>query len=699
MIVTEDYNVRMYLLRYVLVAIVTLGLFCPLSTIAMTDYIYFSINGDTTLSVMTQGDELAWGANCDTGSTVYWEIWFDLNSNSVAEAGIDILLHNENATDGLVNPPDDDDDENDISDIPDGYYQSVPFHLGLPPGQYIFTALDLADSTSAQRILVNNEMPSPPNQFRGHVTVPGHPAPDAILENIWIDAWQEDEDAGYYAALTDINGYYEVNIGSIGTGQIFNIEPAEIGGYMAPGERLAIASGVIDNIDFAYEVPVDSVYGFMKDDEGTIIVGWGDVYAVPWFAGPSEKDGQMADGRYVIYFSASDRGRWELGTWSSELMPTYLVPKSLMFSHDTIGSFQYDIICQRTDSDLYIRTTENGELPVNSYLVFASSYILNCYAYTSTGTGTDNITTMRVSSLDNSQWFVTAEMNDYNFPNGFIQEGGTHENVSPGDTVTLNFVGSMVRGTVAQDPEDAPIVWNDVWIDLVGSGDDYSTQVGDGGFYAAYPGSGSFIITANAEGYLVDPNWGMVTVAGGLASGPDFIINKTHCRVSGTLTNVTIPLNSSSLQVSARTGSGADGYQTSVMVDSLTGSFTLWLCDGDWIIQAPFIDGYDSPVATDLTIGEIPDTVRNIDLIYTAGGCCGVYTGGYTGNTNCDPDGKRNLADIVRLIDRVYLSKLELCCEESGNVNGDVEAKINLADIVSLIDHVYLSKAETVACQ
>ena len=79
--------------------------------------------------------------------------------------------------------------------------------------------------------------------------------------------------------------------------------------------------------------------------------------------------------------------------------------------------------------------------------------------------------------------------------------------------------------------------------------------------------------------------------------------------------------------------------------------------------------------------------------------CCGYWTNGYAGNTDYGTAGERNLADITKLIDRVYLSKDRLQCEESGNVNGDVEGKVNLADITQLIDHVYLSKAETAACQ
>jgi hypothetical protein len=78
--------------------------------------------------------------------------------------------------------------------------------------------------------------------------------------------------------------------------------------------------------------------------------------------------------------------------------------------------------------------------------------------------------------------------------------------------------------------------------------------------------------------------------------------------------------------------------------------------------------------------------------------CCGKYTGGFTGNTNCDTDGKRNLADITRLIDRVYVSGALLCCEPNGNTNGDPGGLINLADITRLIDHVYVSGAQTAPC-
>ncbi len=72
--------------------------------------------------------------------------------------------------------------------------------------------------------------------------------------------------------------------------------------------------------------------------------------------------------------------------------------------------------------------------------------------------------------------------------------------------------------------------------------------------------------------------------------------------------------------------------------------------------------------------------------------CCGRYTGGITGNTNCSTDGKLNLSDITVLIDRVYISKNPLCCEASGNTNGSPDCMITLSDITRLIDAVYISK-------
>jgi hypothetical protein len=94
-----------------------------------------------------------------------------------------------------------------------------------------------------------------------------------------------------------------------------------------------------------------------------------------------------------------------------------------------------------------------------------------------------------------------------------------------------------------------------------------------------------------------------------------------------------------------------------------------------------------------------PSGYEVIEVCLEVRSCCGIYTGGRTGNTNCDIDGKRNLADITELISRVYLApETPLCCEANGNTNGDPEGTLNLADITRLVDFVYITHAETAAC-
>ena len=79
--------------------------------------------------------------------------------------------------------------------------------------------------------------------------------------------------------------------------------------------------------------------------------------------------------------------------------------------------------------------------------------------------------------------------------------------------------------------------------------------------------------------------------------------------------------------------------------------------------------------------------------------CCGLYTGGRTGNVDCSTDGKRNLSDITRLIDFVYITHAPLCCKQEANTDGSIDGKITLSDVTWLIDHVYVTHKETAVCQ
>jgi len=112
----------------------------------------------------------------------------------------------------------------------------------------------------------------------------------------------------------------------------------------------------------------------------------------------------------------------------------------------------------------------------------------------------------------------------------------------------------------------------------------------------------------------------------------------------------------------------------------------------------------DAPVVDSIRIEwpsgviQILDAVSADQLLTITEPCCGAYTSGSTGNTNCDQQGKLNLSDITTLITRVYLQPDDpLCCEENGDVNCDT--KTNLTDITRLITVVYIDAAtELCAC-
>jgi hypothetical protein len=104
---------------------------------------------------------------------------------------------------------------------------------------------------------------------------------------------------------------------------------------------------------------------------------------------------------------------------------------------------------------------------------------------------------------------------------------------------------------------------------------------------------------------------------------------------------------------------------------------------------------YQHSEKCDLTVanwGAVNDAYANTTS------CCGQYNDGYTGNANCSEDGKLSLADIARLIDRVYISKQPLCCEPDGNTDGGPDGLISLSDITRLIDAVYISKGSPEPC-
>jgi hypothetical protein len=586
---------------------------------ALTNYVFFSVNGDTTLKITAvQGDTISWGANCAVGAQLYWQIWIDTDSNGVPDAG-DKLLFDFVIADGDTSsqgpPPD-------ISPTPDGWYISQPFPFGIAPTHYVFKVMDLSDSSTAQRKIVVTPLPSPPNKFTGWVTIPGHSAPDPLLENIWIEADDSVFENAFWAGLTNDSGYYEINVGASGTGHTFMIQPSDIQGFVTPVRKNKVASGVVDSVNFAYQVPIDSIYGQIKDDRDSLIRQPLWVWCSPRFSGPQEKESQTSDGNYKIYFGASELGDWDMDVGSEYLVPNYLVPNTFQFNNQAQHGIQHDFICQRADTVIYGRVTESGGLPAHPYKIQAYSSLLSSSTEGVSGTGSNNSFILHISSKDSSGWTVQLATwdNQYPIPTGYILEGGSKSNISPGDTVLLNLIsGKMVRDTVKLDPGDPGVNWDSVWLNFSGVGKYYGGNPDNNGVYTVYVDSGTYDVNVSYTGYLSTPRSRNVLVSEDTTGGLGFILNKAHAHISGTLSNVTLPL-SPGYWVNAETDFWPNGYGASSEVDGITGHFDLYLCDGDWTISPPYISGYNIPPSQNLVISEVPDTLRTINFSYVPSG-------------------------------------------------------------------------------
>ena len=568
------------------------------------DYIFFSVNGDSTISTMTQGDTLFWGSNCDSGATINWEVWFDANSNSSIDPATDFLITSENITDGNA--------VTEADPILDGYAIFQTVILTGEPGMYIFKATDIATDSSLQKILTMVAMSSPPNQLSGQIFLPGVSGPNSLLANRAVFGESDTGDEGAFFGLTNNMGMYSINVGASGTGVELFLGTSEVPGYVAPGDISVTASGVVANLDFTYFTAVDSIWGFVKDELGATLNFETNVRAS---SDLFDRSTVTSGDRYVLFFTGSEIGEWRLDL-DSRVSPNFLSPSGLYFSLDTIGSFQYDFTVTRADTAIYAIVTENGGLPTSNYRVDAYSTLLESNAEGISGTGSNNILRLGVSSLDPGGWSVMISTfdNEYPIPPGLAVQGQALD-VSPGDTVVLNLVnGQLVSGTITQDPGDALIDWSQVYLGLGANG----TSPDISGNYSLYADTGSYYLGVYADGYLSNPNERMIELTGD-TSGLDFVINEAHCRVSGALTNVSLPLDASYYGVLARTGSdGSDGYLAYALVDSATGTYEMNLCDGDWVIMAPCcFPNVDPPDSTTVTIGESPDTARTIDLVYS----------------------------------------------------------------------------------
>ena len=74
-------------------------------------------------------------------------------------------------------------------------------------------------------------------------------------------------------------------------------------------------------------------------------------------------------------------------------------------------------------------------------------------------------------------------------------------------------------------------------------------------------------------------------------------------------------------------------------------------------------------------------------------GCCV----GFDGNTDCDPANSVDIADLTVLVDHLFISFDELCCEAEADMVAD--SSVDIADLTALVDHLFISFAPLSVCE
>jgi hypothetical protein len=608
----DNRNRSFSLIRLIFISSIMVLATSPVSAVDM--HIVFSVNGDTTAVSAVQGDTIGWGADCTVGGITYWQIWYDLNGNSTIDDPGDKLVNKYTITDGDTSsngpPPDN-------NPVPDGWYMTSPMLLGIAPGTYVFRVDDMAAKLSATKAIIVTALPTPPNTFNGQLVVPGHPAPDSVmLRYHWIEA-NDDTTGQMWSAFTTDSGKFTINVGSAGTGVTFEIYAPAIAGYVAPASQWVQASGHKTLPNFAYTLATDSVYGTVTDDNGLTLQVIPSVYATPQ-AGGNGKDAQAVNGDYTIYFTPAEWGVWWVGVSSESILPGYMARYAEAINVSSNHGIEHNFVCPKADTTVYVRVTENGAPSSHQYRIQITQNPTGYYTETISGTGGGNLVPARVANQWDTGWYAMIVTWDsaYPIPPNLVLDGTSNHSFGLGDTITLNFIsGKMVRDTIKVDPGDLIPNWDSVWVGLCNIDDCSKAAIDPAGVFTVYADTGDFSLTAYCTGYLTYPYPRGLHLTGDTSGGLGFVLNQTHCRVSGTLNNVPLPL-SSSAWVFANT-SGGTRYAAAAQVDWATGTYELLLCDGLWTIDPPTFADRVTPSSVILTIGENPDSVRAQDFTYS----------------------------------------------------------------------------------
>jgi hypothetical protein len=400
-----------------------------------TDYVYVSVNGDTSAASIVSGDTLAFGCNL-TGRGVWWEILIDADHSGEASPQDKFLVGFRQV----------DQDYWSAFGIGDGDSAMgwVRFEVGpagLVPGQtYIALATD-EDGSSGFDTLAVNPLPAPAGIISGTISVEGLVGPDSGLAMIEVEAGR-DTIGGFWTALTDTNGDYTIEVDSSGLGLVYQIGPtAEIYPYMTPDQDTMTLVDTLSNMDFLYELAAATVIGSVVDETGDSLPRGIGMDASSESMG-SRSSTLHESGRYFFSFNDTDMGDWAVGLSGYGLFPFYLAPPSKNVTIAPGDTVVADFIVYRADTVIPGIVTILDTVPLDTFhFILAECETAGVgltIAACDSVTGTYEL---GVNGSDTLTWRVAIDPPGGDRLPGFVVEDGFGRmGVHAGDSVNFNFV-------------------------------------------------------------------------------------------------------------------------------------------------------------------------------------------------------------------------------------------------------------------
>jgi len=584
-----------------------------------TTYLYFSVDGDSSVTQVTQGQTPMIYADCSPGSTVTLEFCIDMDaSGTVTDGDVSLFIFPLADNETIILPD---------LDPTDGALMTSFGAVGLAPMYYVCRITDV-DSSSASdgiEVLAN---PSPPAVISGHISISGIEAPSPMLEYVWI----QNSTMPLVSALTDDNGAYEINMLSDSGTEIIG-PMIEFDGYATPEPIEIIYEGDTSGIDFFYNLSTAYVYGDIKDIYENPIIRDVHIYLVN--QSTAERTELIAtDGTYL--FLDVDPDEYEIDVTTADLIPDYMTQLYWddPYFHFTLSagdSIRKDLTCYPTDTTITGYITMDGETPTETFYLFAFNTTMGFTKVLSEISGDFEL---HVALGDSSPYRVRIGTEITPIPDGYVVEGANYLYDEPVSSyLHFNLISDYgaIVGMMNSDPDyPEPDNYCMHRLSIYSAMDstmvthitntynlDYCCFLTPGDYYG--------ILTPRPyqaiPEYLVIPSGFETTAITSLDTIElDFQYNYKHCDCFIHITGVPADSIPPACLIAEGDGSFPYCYYIEEEIDSGTTDFNFGICDAEWRFQAPNIPDYvASPAETTITIdGE--HTLLHLTFEYTPSG-------------------------------------------------------------------------------